>query len=146
MQVDYLNNPYHLSNDSVIINSFSFMLDSISIFDGGHARVSDISLIIAKIPDNFSWSKSSPCNATEEVSPEKVRSYRHYEFPYPVRFPEYFHLEVMWEDINAADWPSGFYFMGVIVKDEYGYEGFVPIRGTVKNHCNPWTVEVRSAN
>lgn len=137
------DNPDHVGHGDIIVEPFNFALDSISVVDMGFANVEDLRLVIAREPPSFDWAKR-----TSPITVEELLSFRSFEYPYNINRPDYEMLEVRWDGIDPTTWPSGKYLMGVVVRDEYGNEGFATVDTTnvQLGYRNPWEVEVRTAN
>jgi hypothetical protein len=80
-------------------------------------------------------------------------------FPYNIGGRYTFELyDVIWNDINPYDWPTGEYFMEIHTQDWFGYEARAivskPIKAKIWDKTyepnfiwpNPWRVKVFTGN
>ncbi|MBD3420774.1 MAG: hypothetical protein GF398_11705 [Chitinivibrionales bacterium] len=145
------DNQNWISNDCTLVSSFDYELNATgSVTDKGKADIKDIRLIIARRPDNFPWTISYKLNAYRNVTAENMTiqdlyEMRYFEFPFNIKVPDQNLNDVIWEDINPSDWPSGDYLMAIVTEDQFGNKGFAPILDYVaglKRITNPWMVTI----
>lgn len=120
-----------LGNDSLITSIFDYtLIPDKSIFDVGLANIKAIDLIIAQKPDTMEWDKATtPLRLTEN----QLLGFRHVLLPYPIRAKQSSFSNVIWENINPMEWPSGDYIMAVVTEDQYGNRGFAPVSSETSN-------------
>jgi hypothetical protein len=124
------DNPDHIGDGDLIVRKFNFALDSLSVIDEGEARITDVELLIANLPDDYDVESGDLSNLRMDV------------FPYPIKTPSAELTNVRWDDIDPGTWSSGTYMMAVAVRDEFDNYGLAGLRTGGKN---PWIVEVRTA-
>jgi hypothetical protein len=141
MKLQTLNNPYHLAEGAQISAPFTFALkDTPSVADSGFADIEEIKLLVAKKPPTLAW---DPKTTPKTLGVNDLLLMRHYEYPIALEKPAYFLYNILWEDIDPRDWPTGEYLMAVVVRDQYGNEGFAGIWGSsTPKETNPWMVNV----
>ncbi len=137
------NQPLWLTNGYEVANVFGYALSSSgSVADDGHARVTTIELVVAQWPAERVWDKKT---TPFEIDIEELLAYRHRILPYDVTIPKATLNDVAWRNVDASDWPSGQYVMGILTEDEYGNGGFAPIKLKMAEYTtNPWIVTIRT--
>jgi hypothetical protein len=134
-----------IGEGSVLIQPFNFFLDSAtSIIDNGFARITRVSLIMAKKPDDLIW--TNPLSAVKQLTPNKlIYEYRATVFDYPLDHLSSSLQEIRWLNIDPRQWSSGNYLMGVAVRDEFGYWRFANTDYERFKTTNPWMVTIKTA-
>lgn len=137
------NNPLWLTNGYEVANVFGYALSaSGSVVDDGYARVEKVELIITQWPSERLWDKYT---TPFDISIDELLVCRHRILPYDIPIPRATINDVAWRDIDATDWPSGQYVIGILTEDEYGNGGFAPIKlKTAEYTTNPWIVTIRT--
>lgn len=137
------NSSSWLTNGYEVANVFSYALSaSGSVVDDGYALVEKVDLIVAQWPRDRVWDKYT---TPYDVTIEELLSYRHRILPYGIPVPRATLNDVAWKDIDASEWPSGEYVMGIVTEDEFGNGGFAPMKlKTAEYTTNPWIVTIRT--
>jgi hypothetical protein len=131
--------PNFFNNGATLGSSFKLRLESVE--DGGEARVEKIEYVIARKPENLVWNTSE---TPFQVTPADLLSFNgNGVFPFQIMEPGYRIDNVSWE-IDASNWPTGEYIMGIVTADEFGNEGFAPMKAEGNNSTNPWVVTVET--
>jgi len=129
------------NNDATLGKTFS--LELTNAIDKGYANIERIELVIAKKPDEFPWDKTiTPLNMT----PEELLTFNNSgRFPFEVIVPDVEIYDLSWDDIDASNWSSGDYIMGIVTEDEYGNSGFAPMESDQDlMYTNPWRVTIQT--
>lgn len=133
--------PLWITNGHQLTQSFGYALAQTgSVTDDGEAKVEAVELVVAQWPQSRSWdNKTTPYTLTLE----QLQSYRHMVYPFPIPVPDVTISDVAWRDIDASDWPTGKYVMALVTRDEFGNEGFAPMKYlTSEESTNPWIATV----
>jgi hypothetical protein len=136
-------NPDRLPNNAVVRAPFNFALDSVSVFDRGLAKITDVKLVIARLPvDSTGRGIPTPPGITYN----QILSFSNSVFPFQVEKPDTMLTKVRWDNIDPRLWTTGDYLVGVVVQDDKGNTGFANVIDENKSaQPNPWRINVRTS-
>ncbi len=127
------------NNDAVLGPTFSYGLENVA--DQGDAQIEEINLVIARWDEGRTWDEDTPGSLTPQDL-YTINGNRIIPFELLVLASDYKHVK--WTDIDASEWPSGDYVMGIVTRDEYGNQGFAPISTVEPDYSNPWKVNIQT--
>ena len=149
-------NAEYLNNGDTVTQLFDFVMNADgSVSDVGLARVTSLSLIVAKYPeDGEKLSDGTVWNDTlwdpqswisKQILPpvtlDDLYKFEHFILPYDIWVPQITISGIRWEDINPYSWDAGKYLVGIIAGDEYGNSGLAQLNLTGKQ-SNPFRLVV----
>lgn len=143
LQFSNVPNEY-INNGSIIEKPFTLSLrhdnsspkKDPSLFDSSKVKITNVNLLIARKPEN--WNNRSSFQTILNENRSRL-------IPLAIPVPNNRLFDLSWPEIDPSSWQSGEYIMGVVVRDEFGREGFATLISKNKeSDSNPWVVTVNT--